>query len=244
MTGASAVIGLRRFWAGEGAGALPYSSPLLEGKRTKNKGQREQEASRTAALVSRCRGRLVYSQGLCSRSGPGPVTALSCSVLCSPRSGHAPTLPHTSLIFPAGNCDMWSPALPSLRGHRNRNSCQYLLDQAVALLISIRYYMWLLMPSNSCESCNHTRYFGNYLLDRYGRCTAILPHPNTLMPRPFRNAAELISRIRSTGVGGYEGTARFYHSCRLDTRQVRINRPSRMNRGIIVLEGIPLEVTL
>lgn len=151
MTGASAVIGLRRFWAGEGAGALPYSSPLLEGKRTKNKGQREQEASRTAALVSRCRGRLVYSQGLCSRSGPGPATALFCSVLCSPQSGHAPTLPHTSLIFLAGNCDMWSPALPSLRGHRNRNSCQYLLDQAMALLISIRYYMWLLMPSNSCD---------------------------------------------------------------------------------------------
>lgn len=39
---------------------------------------------------------------------------------------------------------MWSTAVPSLRGRRNRNSCQYLLDQAVAQLISNRYYMWLL----------------------------------------------------------------------------------------------------
>lgn len=139
-------LGRRRGWC------VPHSSPLLEDKRTKNKGQREQEADRRRFLFRNVAA-VWFTAKACVRD-----RALARSLFCAPEWPRC----HTDLLscWP-GIRDMWPTALPSLRGHRNRNSCQYLLHQAMAQLISMRYYMWLLTRSNSCESCNHTGHFGN-----------------------------------------------------------------------------------
>lgn len=91
-------------------------------------GQREQEAERR--FLFRSVAAVWFTAKACVRD-----RSLARSLFCAPQVA---TLPHRSLIFLTGNCDMWSTALPSLRGHRNRNSCQYLLHQAIAQLISMR----------------------------------------------------------------------------------------------------------
>lgn len=80
---------------------------------------------------------------------------------------------------------------PSLRGHRNRNSCQYLRDQAMVQLIPIRYCVWLLTPSNSCELCNHTRPSRNWL---FGRCAGCKELAECLPSRTWLSMVSLVAR--------------------------------------------------
>lgn len=70
-------LGRRRGWC------VPYSGPLLANKRTKNKGQREQEADRGQFLFRNVAAVWFVAKPCVRDSGPGPV-----NLVCLPNGGH------------------------------------------------------------------------------------------------------------------------------------------------------------
>lgn len=70
-------LGRRRGWC------VPCSGPLLANKRTKNKGQREQEADRGQFLFRNVAAVWFAAKPCVRDSGPGPV-----NLVCLPNVGH------------------------------------------------------------------------------------------------------------------------------------------------------------